>query len=374
MVGESLESKPAPQDKEASSARIRITTTTRPKLWASLPVTRRNKRGLARKQAALRAAAPPPSQSLCEDGRIEDENGDEVTEKIRKEITPIAENSSLKRVTPVEPSIPASKSDAHIDQLPVIVSSDHDLVAKVKTSATQISLADKAAQQLSAFDIYDIPSDIASQHTHVNPLPLIDDRVLNSTSKIKTSAIQRTLANKAVQECAAVDIYDIPSDIDNPQPDLDSGETDPPPIIIAQLRQNTASTPVEVRQSDSGKMTKTRSKRTKTYSKKRADAESLARRVIQESPSEQYTHEASDCEDESSQIPVRSSKRKRVSKNADAKRSALKYLVSKRTSKKVPRRLPVNELHCVSERVEEPQSSSDVDSRTLFNNLHRLLC
>jgi hypothetical protein len=54
--------------KPGLSANIRIVATAKPKLWTRLPVTTRNKRDLARKQAAFQAAAPPSSQRRLSGG------------------------------------------------------------------------------------------------------------------------------------------------------------------------------------------------------------------------------------------------------------------------------------------------------------------
>jgi hypothetical protein len=411
---------PASQSKSEFSASIRITTTAKPKLWANLPVAKRNRRGLAKKQAAFKAAAPPPSQSLREDdGEVENDTATKERptcahysiEKMLEEIAPTAEKPPLKRVAQVESSDLNFKSDTRVNQLPVVVDQASSSTSTVTNSSTRVN---KTAPQIAALDIYVIPPDVANQENHVtqqpsiatptskikisatrsssankpslqpaaamkslkvnsksdtnHPVPLPDvitNLWSNPTSKTKTSTTQIPVADKPATQNASIDIYDILSDIGNEDPDSDSSQNSPPLITRGHPKKDAANASTAITPGGSKKTAKTH---LKTYSKKGSDATALARRLIPEAPSEGYLPQACDGEDERSQVPIRSSRKKRVSKSSDAKRRAQKSLISQGTSKKVPRRLPVNELLYVAERVEEPQSSLDADNGMLYQN------
>jgi hypothetical protein len=114
------------------------------------------------------------------------------------------------------------------------------------------------------------------------------------------------------------------------------------------------------------KFTKIAKTTLKTYSKKRFSAQSLERRVIPEPVPQPHLPEVDDGEDERSQVLTLERPKERVSEAAKPKGKALKALVSKRAAKKDPRTLPVNELQCIPERVDDPEPSLRVDNGTVF--------
>ena len=101
----------------------------------------------------------------------------------------------------------------------------------------------------------------------------------------------------------------------------------------------------------------------KTYSNKKTISKPPVRSMLEEAVYEPSFLEGHSGDEENGVLHTIAPKRrtKRVLNTGKSKKQALKNLVAKRAAKKVPRRLPVNELQCTLERVHEPEASLEPD-------------